>query len=497
MSKISIIGSGFSGLAAAAYSAKAGHEVELVEKNGQIGGRARVFESGGFVFDMGPSWYWMPDAFENFFHDFGNSASDFYELKKLDPGFQVFFGNGEIIPIPANKKELEDLFEGIEKGSSRKLDELLKEGEFKYRIGMQKLARKPALSWMEFANYETVSGALRSHVFKSMKSYVRSFFRDPRLVAIMEFPVLFLGAKPSNIPALYSLMNYAALELGTYYPMGGMYRIVEAMKNVAISQGVNIKTNCNVERIVIENNQVTALATSQGLIKSDVVIASGDYHHIEQSLLEDKYRNYKDSYWNNRVMAPSSLIFYLGVSKKISKLIHHNLFFDRDFEVHATEIYDTPSWPKDPLFYVCCPSKTDPSVAPVGMENLFVLIPIAPGLSDSKEMHDYYYNLIMERLEKECVEDIRTHVVYKRSYCLSDFERDYNAFKGNAYGLANTLSQTAVLKPSIKNKQLKNLFYAGQLTVPGPGVPPALISGQISAQLTIQYLKQHYYEKVI
>ncbi|HQQ94444.1 MAG TPA: phytoene desaturase family protein [Bacteroidia bacterium] len=490
MSKIVVIGSGFSGLAAGAYLAKGGHTVQVLEKNADIGGRARIMEREGFLFDMGPSWYWMPDAFERFFESFGKKVSDLYELKKLDPGFQVIFGPGEIIPVPAEKNALRALFERIEPGSAAKLDAFLEEGRFKYAVGMQKLAHYPALSWLEFANYDVISGALRSHIFRSMKSYVRRFFKDPRLVAIMEFPVLFLGAKPSNIPALYSLMNYAALELGTFYPMGGMHRIIDAMKNTALEAGVKIETNCNVEKIVVQQRKVNGVNTSSGLIACDALIASGDYHHTEQQLLDVQYRNYSTEYWGKKTMAPSSLIFYLGISRKIGKLIHHNLFFDRDFDRHSEEIYDRPSWPKEPLFYVCCPSKTDPSVAPQGSENLFVLIPIAPGLEDTAEIREHYYQLIMDRMEKTCGESIRDYVVFKQSYCIKDFINDYNAFKGNAYGLANTLSQTAVLKPSVRNRHLRNLHYAGQLTVPGPGVPPALISGKIAAQQTMNYLKK-------
>ena len=490
MSKITVIGSGFSGLAASVYLAKAGHKVSILEKNSQTGGRARVFEEKGFMFDMGPSWYWMPDTFESFFNTFGKTASDYYQLVKIDPGFQVFFGKGDVIQIPDNKDALMSLFESIEKGSAKKLDIFLKEGQFKYNIGMQKLAHKPALSWMEFASYEVISGALKSNMFRSMKSYVGSFFKDPRLVAIMEFPVLFLGAKPSNIPALYSLMNYAALELGTFYPMGGMHKIIEGIEKLAIETGVNIVTNCEVEKIISDKGLTKGVKTNKGIFDSEVIIASGDYHHIEQKLLEEEYRNYSTSYWDKRVLAPSSLIFYIGVSKKIKKLIHHNLFFDSNFEKHSFEIYDKPQWPSDPLFYVCCPSKTDKSAAPEGMENLFILIPIAPGLKDTEELRETYFKKIIIRLEKECNDTIEDHIIYKKSYCINDFVNDYHAFKGNAYGLANTLLQTAVLKPSIRNKQLKNLFYAGQLTVPGPGVPPALISGKISAEQAINYLNK-------
>ena len=490
MSKTVVIGGGFSGLSASAYLAKEGHTVHILEKNHQIGGRARTLESEGFLFDMGPSWYWMPDAFERFFKAFGKSPSDFYELKQLDPGFQVIFGTNDIIPVPANQQALRDLFESIEKGSAAKLDEFLKEGRYKYCVGMQNLAHKPALSWMEFASPKLIAGAMHSHIFRSMKTYVTRFFKDPRLIAIMEFPVLFLGAKPAKIPALYSLMNYAALELGTFYPMGGMHEIVDAMHNIARSSGVIIETGCNVEHIEAHARRVMGIKTNRGTFACDAVVASGDYHHVEQVLLDKPYRNYSEAYWDRRILAPSSLIFFLGVSKKIKKLIHHNLFFDRDFEAHACEIYDEPQWPKEPLFYVCCPSKTDPSVAPEGMENLFILIPIAPGLEDTPELRERYYHLLMDRMETACGDQIRDAVVVKRSYCINDFVNDYNAYKGNAYGLANTLSQTAVLKPSLRNRHLDNLFYAGQLTVPGPGVPPALISGKLAAQQASDYLNK-------
>lgn len=497
MSKINIIGSGFSGLAAAAYLAKQGNTVTVIEKNAQIGGRARAFHANGFMFDMGPSWYWMPDTFESFFNDFGKSAADYYDLKKLDPGFQIFFGKGEIMQIPDNKEELLQLFESIEKGSSQKLKTFLKEGEFKYKVGMQKLAYKPSLSWFEFANYEVINGAMRSQMFRSMKSYVRSFFKDERLVAIMEFPVLFLGAKPKNIPALYSLMNYAALELGTHYPMGGMVKIADAMTQLAEELGVKFETNCEAQQIIVKEGFANGIKTNSGTIECDAIVATGDYNHIEQKLLEKKDRNYSTKYWDKRIMAPSCLIFYIGVSKKVKKLIHHNLFFDRDFEKHSFEIYDEPKWPNEPLFYVCCPSKTDSTVAPQGMENLFVLIPIAPGLQDTEELRQKYFDKVMARLEIECDDKIKDHIIYNKSYCINDFISDYNAFKGNAYGLANTLSQTAVLKPSINNKHVANLFYAGQLTVPGPGVPPALISGKISAQQTINYLKSINHEAFV
>jgi phytoene desaturase len=487
--KVSVIGSGFSGLSAACFLAKSGHEVTVLEKNETIGGRARVLNINGFKYDMGPSWYWMPDVFDKFFAHFGKHSCDYYRLTQLDPGFQVIFPKGDVMTVPAKLEDIFEVFEQIETGSAEKLKKFLAEGAYKYKVGMQQLVYKPSFSWLEFANYETIAGAAKLHMFKSVREYVCSYFKDKRLIALMEFPVLFLGAMADQIPAMYSLMNYAALSLGTWYPMGGMVEIANAMEKLAVSLGVEIITNSGVTAINVTKNCADGLQTHLGSHKTDGIIASADYHHMEQNLLPEKYRNYDYHYWSEKVMAPSCLIFYIGLNKKIKKLHHHNLFFDASFDDHAKDIYENPQWPRDPLFYACCPSKTDKSVAPEGMENLFLLIPVASGLTDGADLRERYFHNIIKRLEQFCGESLLLHIVAKKSYCLSDFSKDYNAYKGNAYGLANTLKQTAVMKPSLRNKKVKNLFYAGQLTVPGPGVPPALISGQLAAEQLIKHLK--------
>ncbi len=489
MKKVIVIGSGFAGLAAATTLAKAGYAVSVIEKNDTFGGRARNFESEGFMFDMGPSWYWMPEVFEHFFQQFGRRVSDFYDLRLLDPAFQIFYGKNDVLQIPENGKELRNLFESIENGAGKKLDAFLAEAAYKYKIGMERLVHKPGLSLTEFADRDFLKGALKMHVFQSFHSYVRKHFQDPRLVRLMEFPVLFLGGAPKNTPALYSLMNYAGLRLGTWYPMGGMYEIIAGMVALAESMGVEFVPSDAVRNIAVRYGKACGVYTDSGYYSADAVVAAADYHHVEQNLLLPKDRSYDNAYWQSRVMAPSSLIFYLGLNKKIDGLQHHNLFFDEDLDVHADEIYHNQQWPSKPLFYVCCPSKTDDSVAPDGCENLFVLIPLAPGLKDVEEMREKYFKIVIGRLEALVGKEIASHVIFKRSYCINDFENDYNAFRGNAYGLANTLRQTAIFKPSLRSKKVENLFFAGQLTVPGPGVPPSLISGQIAARELDKYLK--------
>lgn len=479
--KISIIGSGFAGLAAAASCAKNGHDVTIYEKNHHIGGRARQFKAEGFVFDMGPSWYWMPEVFEDFYNRFGHTASDFYQLDRLSPSYRVYFGKDDFVDIPSSLDEIYQLVETIEKGAAVQLRRFLKEAEYKYNVGMKEFVFKPGLSVLEFMDIRLMMSAFRLNMFQSISAHIRQHFKNPKLIQILEFPVLFLGAKPSETPAMYSLMNYADWNLGTWYPQGGMYKIIEAMESICLEQGVRIETDANVKQILTKNKLVSGISINQKEITSDILIASADYHHVEQHLLDEKYRNYTEKYWDSRQLSPSCMIFYVGVKKRLANLLHHTLFFDTDFDKHLTEIYDTKEWPSNPLFYVCAPSKTDDSVAPEGCENLFLLIPVAVNLDDKEETRQHYFNLLLDRIEHITGENVKEHVVYHRSFAHRDYKTDYNGYKGNAFGLANTLNQTAILKPSLRNKHLKNLFFAGQLTTPGPGVPPSLISGQVVA----------------
>jgi len=482
---IIVIGAGFAGLSAAITLADKGYKVTVVEKNKQVGGRARVFEKDGFLFDMGPSWYWMPDVIEGFFKQFGKSTSAYFELKRLDPSYQVVYGKDDVLSVPANYEALKNAFEEIEPGSGVQLDKFLAEAEYKYEVGINEFVHKPGLSILEFIDFKVIKAASKLDLLQSFAKHVRRYFKSPKLLQLLEFPVLFLGAVPKNIPALYSMMNYADIKLGTWYPMGGFGKLAEAMHLLAIEKGVDFKMETTVTSIEVLDNRIKKVITLDAEIIADMVVGAGDYHHIDQHLLPKSFSNYTESYWNKRVMAPSCLLYYIGVNKKLPKLQHHNLFFETDFEKHAKSIYETLEWPENPLYYVCCPSKTDASVAPEGMENLFMLIPVAPGLKDTEEIRAKYFDELVDRLEGFCGEKFRENIIVKTTYAYTNFVNDYNAFKGNAYGLANTLKQTAILKPSIKSKKIKNLYYTGQLTVPGPGVPPAIISGQVVANYII------------
>lgn len=466
--------------------AKAGWDVTVLEKHNQPGGRARKLVADGFTFDMGPSWYWMPDVFERYFAQFGKKVSDYYELERLDPSYRVYWNDGPV-DIPADFNALQKLFDSIEPGSGKALEKFLAEAAYKYEVGVKKLVFKPGQSISEFIDWDLAKGLFKLDVFNSIRSHVARYFSNPKLRELMEFPVLFLGALPQETPALYSLMNYADIKGGTWFPKGGMYRIVEAMYGLAKELGVKFYFEEDVKEIIVENGRAGKIRSqsadgSEKIWEADAVIGGADYHHIETKLLPAAYRTYTDDYWNTRVMAPGCILYYIGLNKKLPGISHHSLFFDTSFDIHGKEIYTTKEWPSDPLFYVSATSVTDPSAAPEGCENLFVLIPVAAGLANDTELlREKYFDQVISRLEKHLGQSVKEAIVYKKSFAHSDFVHEYNAFKGNAYGLANTLRQTAVLKPSCRSKKIKNLFYTGQLTVPGPGVPPSLISGEVVA----------------
>ena len=478
--EIKIIGSGFSSLAAACYLAQLGHNVTVYEKNATIGGRARQLKKDGFTFDIGPTWYWMPDVFERFFSDFGKKPSDYYELVKLSPAYQVYFGISDFVRIADNLPEIITTFESIEKESGNKLAAFMAEAQSNYNIAIKDLVYRPGVSPLELVTLETAKKV--NQFFGNISKDIRRKFKNPKLIQILEFPVLFLGAKPSDTPSFYSFMNFADFGLGTWHPKNGMYSVILAMEKLAKELGVTINTNSNIEKINVDNGKANAIIVNGEIVYGDIILSGADYHHSE-SLLDKKYRVYSENYWKNRTFAPSSLLFYVGFDKKIENVQHHTLFFDVDFDVHASDIYDNPKWPKEPLFYASFPSKTDADSAPIGKEAGIFLIPIAPGLHDIPELREEYFEKIITRFEKLTQQSVKESIIFKESFCVNDFVADYNSYKGNAYGLANTLLQTAFLRPKLKSKKVKNLFFTGQLTVPGPGVPPALISGKLVAEL--------------
>lgn len=483
---IGIIGSGFSSLSAACYLAQQGFKVEIFEKNSTTGGRARQLIKQGFTFDIGPSWYWMPDIFEKFFNDFGKKVSDYYQLDKLSPAYKIFFSD-ECITIGDTMDKICEEFERIETGSSIPLRKFIQRAQDHYDIAINKVVLRPGLSPLELVTPETVTRV--DQFFKTISSEVRKKFKNPKLISTLEFPVLFLGAKPNNTPSFYSFMNYADFGLGTWHPKGGMYEIIKAMTNLAAELNVTINTNSNVEKIIVKNKAAIGLIVNKEAKYFDVVLSGADYHHTE-TLLDPEHRQYSEKYWSNKTFAPSSLLFYVGFDKRLKNIEHHNLFFDTDFEQHAIDIYDTPKWPDNPLFYANFPSVTDTSMAPEGCETGFFLIPIAPGLEDTEALRNQYFDIIMNRFENLTHQKVKNNIIFRDAFCVNDFIEQYNSYKGNAYGMANTLLQTAFLRPKLISKKVDRLFFTGQLTVPGPGVPPSLISGKLVSELITKQFKQ-------
>ena len=477
---VSIIGSGFSSLSAACYLAQSGHRVQVYEKNTSPGGRARQLKKDGFVFDIGPSWYWMPDVFEKFFGDFGKKVSDYYTLERLDPGYQVYFGRKDSILIGDSLEKIYSAFEAEEKGGADKLKKFIGKAADNYKIAIDELVYRPGISPLELVTPDTLKKL--GYFFSNVKREVTREFKNPKLVQILQFPVLFLGAKPADTPAFYNFMNFADFGLGTWHPKDGMYSIVKGMVKLAESFGVKIHLDSPVEEILLENKKAVGVKINGQNILSDIVLSGADYHHTE-TLLPKDLRAYSEAYWNKKTFAPSSLLFYVGLDKKVKNVSHHTLFFDVDFDTHAKTIYDTTQWPEEPLFYANFPSISDPNMAPIGKEACFILIPIAPGLEDTEELRNRYFEIVIDRLETQTEQGLKKDILFMESFCVNDFISVYNSYKGNAYGMANTLLQTAFLRPKLKSKKVKNLFFTGQLTVPGPGVPPALISGKLVAGL--------------
>ena len=423
--KVAIIGSGFSALSAACYLAKNNFQVHIYEKNSRVGGRAGQFVKKGFTFDMGPSWYWMPDIFERFFADFDKTVEDYYQLDRLSPAYKIFFED-EVITIGDTMAKIAAEFERIEPGSSKVLQEFMATAQRNYEIAINEIVYRPGISPLELVTTDTV---LRiDQFFKNIKGEVRKKFKNPKLIATLEFPVLFLGAKPAKTPAFYSFMNYADFGLGTWHPRGGMYKIIEGMQLLAEELGVTIHTNHVVDKILVRDGRAVGIEANGQEIPADMVLSGADYHHTE-TLLNKPLRQFSENYWSKKTFAPSSLLFYIGFDRKLDNIEHHNLFFDTDFELHATEIYDEPSWPTKPLFYANFPSVTDSKMAPDSCETGFFLVPIAPGLEDTPELREQYFEIIMKRFQNRTGQQVENNIIFKESFCINDFVEQYKSYK--------------------------------------------------------------------
>lgn len=480
--KIIVIGSGFGGLSAAALLARDGFDVMVLEKNEQPGGRARVWKKDGFVFDMGPSWYLMPDVFDRFFKIFDRKTDDYYKLLRLNPNYRVFFGDTKTVDVPADRPAIDALFDSLEQDGSAKLAKYLDIAKYQYDIAMNEFMYREYKTIFDFFNWTIITKGPQLKIFESFDKFARRYFSSDEIRKILEYTVVFLGGAPDNTPGLYSIMSHVDFDLGVWYPCGGLGMLVQGFTRLAREQGVRFEFNTPVRKINVTNGHAAGVTTDKGDLKADIVLVNADYHHAETELLDEAFSTYPERYWQKKKMGPSAFLIYLGLRRKVPHLLHHNLYLDNSWHEHFHSIFVEPAWPDNPSYYVCCPSKTDGSVAPAGAENMFILVPVAPGIEDTDTIREKYYDKTISHLEKLIDYNLRNHIVVKRTFAHNNFKEAYNAYKGTALGMSHTLLQTAVFRPSHQSKKVKNLFYTGSYNHPGIGVPMVIISSQIVSE---------------
>jgi phytoene desaturase len=486
--KVIIVGAGIGGLAAAAFLGKEGFDVTILEKNKTIGGRARVFRKEGFTFDMGPSWYMMPEVFEKFFNHFNITTKNLLNLKRLDPNYAMFFGPLEKIEIRKDFKNNLKIFENLERGSSKKITEYLKQAKIMYQISMDKFLYRHYDSVFNVLNKDFAIKGSRLNILQNLDSFISKFTKNEKIKKILEYTIVFLGGSPFNTPALYAILSHADLNLGIFYPMGGIGKLIDALKKIVLQNKVKIKTNHIVKKFVIDQKgYIKSIRTNRGIFSADIIISNADLPFTEINLLPSRYQTYPKSFWNKKTIAPSAFIIYLGIKGRVKNLSHHNIIIANNWHEHFKEIFASKkNWPDKPSYYVCAPSKTDSSIAPKDCENIFILVPVAPGLKDSDKIRSSFSDKIILDFENITSQKIHNRVLYKRIYSHRDFIEDYNSYKGTALGLNHTLLQSAFFRPQNKSKKVKNLYYVGQYTQPGIGMPMCLISAELVFQRIIK-----------
>lgn len=483
--KIVVIGAGFGGLATAALLAKEGHEVSLIEKNRYLGGRAKVQKTLGYTFDMGPSWYMMPDLFERYFALFDKKPSDYYKIQKLEPSYEVFGKTNSL--LMGSSEQTKKSFSRLNSQDAKNLKSYLDNGQHKYEF---------AKKYYLFNNYRNLSKLpfkslpylLFYNPLRNYDSFVNKYFKDDLIRKTMKFMTVFLGGSPKSISSLYSLLGYADVNLGIWYPIGGFGSIVNAFENINKEYGVKIYKNEPVEEIIIKKSKVLGVKTKNLNMPADIVISNADYHFTERNLIKkQEHRSYKKKYWDNISMSPSAILIFLGINKKIPKLKHHSLFFDSDWQDHFDSITDGKII-ENPLFYVSTPSKSDDTVSPKGKENIFILIPTPSGVKPTKEQTNKIFNNVIQRMEKTLNTSIKDHIEVKIIKDAAYFEEEFNSFKGSSFGASHTTKQSAILRPKLKSNKVKGLYFVGQYTNPGTGVPLVISS----AELIRDYINEDY-----
>ncbi|RYX86669.1 phytoene desaturase [bacterium] len=487
MEKIIVIGGGIGGLAFANLAAKRGHSVTVVEKNERLGGVANWFEAptevGTFRFDMGPSWYLMPDVFQSYFDLLGEKVEDYLDLVRLDPSYRIFFqGRERSTDFYSDINRDAPTFEALEPGSSEVLKDYLEKSKYQYEIALRGFMYKNNDTVFDFLNKQVATEGRELEVFSKMSDYVAKFFKTDDVQKIMQYTLVFLGSSPYNTPALYNIMSHIDFNMGVFYPQGGIHQIPDTLVKIGEKLGVEYITRTSVTSIQTKRGPaVKGVVLDNGeTLEADIIVSNAPISHTE-SLLPLPYRDHSQRYWDSRTLAPSALIMYLGLDEKVPSLTHHNLLFSTDWKKNFEEIFDAPQWPTEPSLYICAPSKTDPTVAPEGCENLFVLVPIAARTEYTREELEQQADRMLDIIEREMnCEGLRDKIVYKKLFSVKDFASRYNKQGGTALGLAHTMKQTAILRPNNRSKKVENLFYVGGDTNPGIGMPIQLISAELA-----------------
>ena len=477
-----VIGGGFGGLSTACYLADAGADVTLLEKNEQLGGRASRLEVDGFSFDMGPSWYLMPDVFERFFGHFGREPSEFYELERLDPHYRVFWKDGDQVDVLPDREKNKEIFESYEPGAGEAFDAYLEESQRTYEIGMEHFVYEDRPRLRDYVDKDVLRYSWGLSLLGKMQGHVEDYFDHPKLQQLMQYTLVFLGGSPTNTPALYNLMSHVDYNMGVYYPDGGIGAVVDGIVELAEDLGVEFVTDAEVTGIEGRYGAFAVDTENGERYLADRVVSDADYAHTEQELLPERKRQYTEEYWESRTYAPSAFLLYLGVEGDVPNLEHHTLVLPTDWDEHFEQIFDDPEWPDDPAYYLCVPSKTDDTVAPEGHSNLFALVPIAPGIRDTPEIRNRYRDLVIDDIAENTGTDLRGRVVVEETFSVDDFADRYNSYAGSALGLAHTLTQTSLLRPGHTSDAVDGLYFTGSTTTPGIGVPMCLISGGLTAE---------------
>lgn len=476
-----IVGAGIGGLSLAALLAKKGFQVKIYEKNSTAGGRARIFDQKGFRFDAGPSWYMMPDVFEEFFALLGENIEDHLKLKKLSPSYRIFLQNDDKqYDFFADRQKNKELFDALELGAGDKLVAYLEESKRQYQVAKNEFMYKNYNSIFDFFNGRVLREGRKLQIYRNMEQIINKNFSNELLRKVMKFQMILLGTAPKDAPGMYQLMNHVDFDLGVWYPDGGISKLPEAIQKIAEKHGANFNFNQPVTKIITQDKTAVGVELSSGQkVYGDLVISNADRHHAEMNLLESSERDLDERYWNKRKLAPSALILYLGLNKTFPSLTHHNLLFSKDWDENLKQVFDYLDFPSSPSVYVCAPSKSDPTVAPPDSENLFVLVPISAGISYTQKQLDEWVDKTLSLLETSMkLDGLKQSIVYKRVYSIKDFSEDYNSYKGSALGLAHTLGQSAVWRPNNVSKKIKNLYHVGSYTNPGIGMPICVISAQ-------------------